>query len=467
MNNYTEIEIIRSWLDEHWTDVLKYYGAKMKNASQVETAPFDEDKIVGMLCAYVYEGVNKVVKVTPQALVEGISGLSKDLARWCESMGNFAKTQGEYAESAALNANNAADRVDESILDITEAKQAALTAASTANTAATNADTSRLQIEANEAARQQNETGRVNAETARVNEFNSLSSRAAADHSTAVSDHTQSGQDHTRYESDHSTAASDHSTATTDHTTAQSDHTRAEQDHTASVTATNEAGNVNATLTGMTVTITDRNGVSRSENIGFEITPDHVYPSKAEMIADAANILPGKFCMIATSDPTAADNATLWSRNTQPASAGANAFTFLSDLDQASAHAWADWLENMKPEIEAAIDTADDDHERAEADHSTAAADHTQSGTDHQQYATDHQTFLTNEAQRQGTFDTNEAQRQQDFEDAESERMAAMVTTRCFVDVSTMCLMFVQPDKDTTQYKVRNGNLNIVVTIDE
>lgn len=117
------------------------------------------------------------------------------------------------------------------------------------------------------------------------------------------------------------------------------------------------AENVNATLLGMTVTVTDRNGVSTSVNIGFYIDPRHVYASKAAMIADAANIAAGQFCMITTLDATDPDNATLWSRNTQPSTAGEGAFTFLSDLDQAAHKVWADWLESMKPAIEQA--TAD------------------------------------------------------------------------------------------------------------
>lgn len=116
-------------------------------------------------------------------------------------------------------------------------------------------------------------------------------------------------------------------------------------------TAVTAAGNVNATLVGMTVTITDRNGQSSSVNIGFEIDPSHVYASKSAMIADAANVQTGKFCMIATTDTTSTDNATLWSRNSQPASAGEQAFTFLSDLDQASSSAWADWMDNQRPLI--------------------------------------------------------------------------------------------------------------------
>lgn len=118
--------------------------------------------------------------------------------------------------------------------------------------------------------------------------------------------------------------------------------------------ATEEAENVDADLTGMTVTITNRRGTSKSVNIGFEITPDHVYPSFEAMKADAANVLPGKFCMIATTDPTAEDNARLYSRNSSAATSS-KPFTFLSDLDQASTAAFADWLNNYKPQIEAAI----------------------------------------------------------------------------------------------------------------
>jgi hypothetical protein len=66
------------------------------------------------------------------------------------------------------------------------------------------------------------------------------------------------------------------------------------------------------------------------------------------MNADAANVPTGKFVMIATTDPTSAENARLYGKNS------AGGFTFLSDLDQASAQAWADWLNNQKPLIEAA-----------------------------------------------------------------------------------------------------------------
>ena len=62
-------------------------------------------------------------------------------------------------------------------------------------------------------------------------------------------------------------------------------------------TAATGAENVNAGLQGFTVTITDRNGTSRSVDIGFEIY--RTYTSIAAMNADAANVPQGKFVVIA------------------------------------------------------------------------------------------------------------------------------------------------------------------------
>lgn len=173
--------------------------------------------------------------------------------------------------------------------------------------------------------------------------------------------------------------------------TANTDHTRAEQDHTDALEATAGAEKVNATLVGMTVTVTDRNGQSRSQNIGFEITEDHVYPSVAAMQADAANVLPGKFCMIATTDKTSEDNAQLWTRNTNAATSE-NPFTFLSDLDQVATSAFADWMENYKPVIESDHTRAEQDHNTATSDHTTALAGHSNADADHTRAEQDHST---------------------------------------------------------------------------
>ena len=139
----------------------------------------------------------------------------------------------------------------------------------------------------------------------------------------------------------------------------------------------------------MTVTITNRQGISKSVNIGFEILQEHVYPSIAAMNADAANVRAGEFCMIATTDPTSTDNAQLWSRNSSAATSE-HPFTFLSDLDQASSAAFADWLDNYKPVIEADHTRAEQDHTTASGDHQTATQDHATATTDHTRAESDH-----------------------------------------------------------------------------
>jgi len=194
---------------------------------------------------------------------------------------------------------------------------------------------------------------------------------------------------HTQYTTDHSNAESDHSTYVSDHATAAADHTQAGNDHTASVDATAKASNVNATIDGMIVTITDKNGVSTSVNIGFDITK--TYASVSAMNADAANVEEGTFVMIATTDTTSAENARLYVRNSNAASSE-TPFTFLCDLDQAATSAWADWFNNYKPTIESDHTRAENDHTQASTDHGTASSDHTTATVDHIQATTDHGT---------------------------------------------------------------------------
>ena len=247
------------------------------------------------------------------------------------------------------------------------------------------------------------------------------------------------------------------STATSDLTTLKQQTETARQDAITATAAAQEATvgaeKVNATMNGMVITVTDRNGNKVTKNIGFDMVG--TYPSVAAMNADAANVEEGKFVIIATDDPTAADNAKLYVRNSNPATS-ASPFSYCADLDQASAAAWADWLENKKPEIDGRIATADADHTRAVSDHSTAASDHTTATSDH-----------TISAQQQATFEQNEAQRQQDFEDAEEQRIATMVITEAYVDFDTMELVFLQGDADNTDYTLDDGYLDIDITYDE
>lgn len=231
------------------------------------------------------------------------------------------------------------------------------------------------------------ESGRVTAEAGRV-AAESLRNTAEGERATAENNRQASeAERHTQYTTDHGNATSDHSTYVSDHATAAADHTTASNDHTASTEATTKANNVNATISGTTVTITDKNGVSTSVDIGFDIYK--TYASVAAMNADAANVAEGKFVMIATTDTTSVENARLYVRNENAASSE-TPFTFLCDLDQAASSAWADWFNNYKPTIESDHTRAENDHTQASTDHGTAASDHTQAGTDHTTAASDH-----------------------------------------------------------------------------
>lgn len=185
--------------------------------------------------------------------------------------------------------------------------------------------------------------------------------------------------------------------------------------------ATDGAERVNATLVGATVTITNRNGQSTSVNIGFEIAPENVYTSKQAMIVDAANVPAGKFCMIATTSPTDPDNATLWSRNSQPASAGEGAFTFLSDLDQAATHVWDDWNTNLRQQVVTATNDANTAASNANAKAVLANTAASNADTSRQAIEQNESTRQSNESTRQQN-ETTRGQNEQSRVNAETLR---------------------------------------------
>jgi hypothetical protein len=111
------------------------------------------------------------------------------------------------------------------------------------------------------------------------------------------------------------------------------------------------------------------------------------------MNADVANIPKCSLVSIATTNKTDPENARIYQKRSD------GTMIYVGDLDQASAEAWADWLNNKKPEIDARIATADDDHNRAESDHSTATADHSQAGDDHTRAESDHSTATDDHSQ--------------------------------------------------------------------
>lgn len=184
---------------------------------------------------------------------------------------------------------------------------------------------------------------------------------------------------------------------------AQTATTNANTAATAAQGATAGAENVNAGLQGFTVTITDRNGVSRSVDIGFDIY--RTYASVAAMNADAANVPQGKFVIIATPDKTSEENARMYIKNSQ------GSFTFLCDLDQASSEAWADWLNNMKPAIQQATTDANSAATNANNKATLAQTAADNANTSRQQIEANEQTRQSNEQARVAA----ETQRQTDW----------------------------------------------------
>ncbi len=240
--------------------------------------------------------------------------------------------------------------------------------------------------------------------------------------------------------------------------TADADHQRAESDHQASATATAEAENVDASISGTVFTVRDRNGDTVSINVGFGI--EETYSSIAAMNADAGRIATGKLVIIATTDPTSEDNAKLFVKRSS------GDFKFLSDLDQAATRAFAEWLNNYKPQIEQAVNVANSaatqasntntavsqaealrvaaEQDRRDAEdirkaneNDRKAAEALREGAERRRVTTfntneaaRHDTFVTNEAQRQGTFTDNETQRQGTFSANETRRQGDFETAQ-------------------------------------
>lgn len=118
----TENEVIRQYLDSHWREIADYIGSRQKDASEVELIAYDPDRIVGLLCNYVWQGVRKVVRVTPSSLLEGLLQLDDELRQRCINAAEDAERAASYAKSQGDYAKGQGDRVVSLIEEITELK---------------------------------------------------------------------------------------------------------------------------------------------------------------------------------------------------------------------------------------------------------------------------------------------------------------------------------------------------------
>lgn len=122
MSDFTQNQEIWQWLDAHWDQFADYWHAKMKDASQVELIGFDSDKVQGVLASFNWQGVSKVVKVTPQSLLQALSQLNEELRQRCIEGAEAAETAATYATGQGDYAKGQGDRVVQLIEEITALK---------------------------------------------------------------------------------------------------------------------------------------------------------------------------------------------------------------------------------------------------------------------------------------------------------------------------------------------------------
>lgn len=119
---YTQNEMLRQIFDEHWQEFCDYWAARTKDASQVETVGYDSERQTGVLMKFEWQGVKKVVSVTPADLLSGLSQLNEELRQRCIDGAEQAEQAASYANSQGNYAKTQGDRIDALIQEITELK---------------------------------------------------------------------------------------------------------------------------------------------------------------------------------------------------------------------------------------------------------------------------------------------------------------------------------------------------------
>lgn len=107
--------IMWQWLSEHKQDVLDFFVSIMREASDIQLVNFDQQRHMGLLATFVYQGVRRVDNVKPASLLEGLTSLNEALRIRCENAASEAETQANYAKAQG-------DRVDNGILELTTLK---------------------------------------------------------------------------------------------------------------------------------------------------------------------------------------------------------------------------------------------------------------------------------------------------------------------------------------------------------
>lgn len=145
--NPTENEIIRQWLDSHWGEFCDWWASKTKDASQIEKAAFDPDRHTGVMMVMDYQGVRKVIQVTPQSFIDNLTILDEEVRQRCIHAAESAEDAATYATSQGDYAKGEGNRVAALITEITTLKEFVAAQGDTAEQQGDDAEAKMLEIQ--------------------------------------------------------------------------------------------------------------------------------------------------------------------------------------------------------------------------------------------------------------------------------------------------------------------------------
>ena len=126
--DFTEQERIWQWCDTHQELLMQYFRAHAKDASQIELVSYDPDKMKGVLTVFNWQGVRKIVSVTPESLIDNLSELVDVIERRCVAASEAAENAAVYANAQGDYAKTEASRVQALIGQLTAIGEKGLTA---------------------------------------------------------------------------------------------------------------------------------------------------------------------------------------------------------------------------------------------------------------------------------------------------------------------------------------------------
>lgn len=126
MAEFTDKERFFQLLEEHHDLTMQFLRSKAKDVSQVELVSFDTERMTGVLTVFNWEGVKKIVAVSPESLIQTLTSLNDDIRERCdaaaqaaETAASYANTQGQYANTQGTYAKQQGDRAVQLIQELT------------------------------------------------------------------------------------------------------------------------------------------------------------------------------------------------------------------------------------------------------------------------------------------------------------------------------------------------------------